>query len=273
MYCRLVLRRHYENFWVSSPIVPRRLRAHLARIYAYCRTVDDLGDESRSPDDAKARLRQWRADTERLFAGGTPIHPVLVGLAQTVSQYQLHPRPFLDLIEANVQDQLVTRYQCWPELYAYCQLSAAPVGRMVLSVFGHDDPHLNQLSDDVCIGLQLANFAQDVARDAAKGRTYLLQSDIAELGIQGAIKAMCERASSLLDSGAELTTTVGGRLGMQLALYHTGGEAILARVARTGYRTDTVRPTVPMITKLWLLAQAWGQSSVLPKLTQEPRHE
>jgi squalene synthase HpnC len=252
-YCRRLLHGHYENFWVSSPVVPRRLRPDVARVYAYCRTVDDMGDESAGPEDAVARLGLWRQEVERLFAGGTPTHPVLVALARTVREHGLPPDPFLHLVEANLQDQVVTGYRTWPELDAYCRKSAAPVGRIVLHLFGHVQPRLAALSDDVCIGLQLANFAQDVGVDTRKGRTYLLQSEIAALGVQGAVRAMCARARTLLGSGRRLEAAVSGRLRVQLAIYRMGGEAILDAIAGAGYRTDRMRPVVPMTAKLRLL--------------------
>jgi squalene synthase HpnC len=255
-YCRHLLRGHYENFWVSSPMVPRRLRPDMARIYAYCRSVDDLGDESSSLADAEARLEIWRRDVVRLFDGGSPTHPVLRALAATVHEHALPAQPFLDLIEANLQDQRVRQYPDWPTLKDYCMHSAAPVGRLVLHVFDVARPPLIEASDDVCIGLQLANFAQDVAVDADKGRTYLLQTDIAERRVPGAVRAMCERAALLLRSGHRLEAAVSGRLRVQLAMYRMGGEAILEAIARAGYRTDETRPTVPMTAKLRLLAVA-----------------
>jgi phytoene/squalene synthetase len=126
-------------------------------------------------------------------------------------------------------------------------------------------PTLEALSDDVCIGLQLANFAQDVSIDRQKGRTYLLQPELQELGVVGAVRAMCARASSLLESGRLLEARVGGRLRPQLALYRLGGEAILRAIAAIGYRTDLRRPRVPMSAKIGLLAtaslQSFGRSS------------
>ena len=59
------------------------------------------------------------------------------------------------------------------ELVGYCQLSAVPVGRLVLSVFGVSTPERVALSDEVCIGLQLVEHLQDIAEDAARGRVYL----------------------------------------------------------------------------------------------------
>ena len=213
-YCRLLARRHYENFSVASRLLPAPVRLDLARVYAYCRVTDDLGDESGGA--ASDRLARWRGDVEALFAGRAPVHPVLVALRETVSRHALPARPFLDLIAANVHDQRVTAYDTWPELEAYCALSAAPVGRVVLRLLGIHEPEAERLSDDVCTGLQLANFAQDVAGDAARGRRYLLGPELARLGVAGAVRAHCERARQLLASGVELERLTSGRPRLQL---------------------------------------------------------
>jgi phytoene synthase len=192
-----------------------------------------------------------------MFQGRPPIHPVLVALAGTVRRFEIPPEPFLDLIAANVQDQRVSAYATWEELRDYCMLSAAPVGRMVLRLFEVADPRAVPLSDDVCIGLQLANFAQDVAVDRGKGRTYLIQSDLDRLGLPGAVEAMCERALQLLGSGRELEQLpMPARLRLQLGLYRRGGEAIIEAIRREGFRTDRSRPRVTTATKLSLVAGA-----------------
>lgn len=257
-YCRYLTRHHYENFWVASLFAPRHARLHLHRLYAYCRTTDDLGDENGNL--AELRLALWRQDVERCFGGQTPpLHPILFALADSIRTRKLPAEPFFDLIAANLQDQRVTEYATWDELRGYCELSAAPVGRLVLRIFGIVSPDLDALADDVCIGLQLANFAQDVSIDRAKGRTYLLQSDLHERGEIGAIVAMCERAGDLLASGYQLEAAVDKSLRRQLSLYRLGGQAILRAIAEAGYRTDLKRPEVSLPVKFGLLAQVGMQ--------------
>jgi squalene synthase HpnC len=258
-YCRYLAGRHYENFPVASLILPSALRLHLARIYAFCRTTDDLGDESGR--GAMPRLELWREQVQQCFGEGPdPVHPVLLALRRTIAAFDLPPQPFLDLITANVQDQLVSAYDTWDELRRYCLLSAAPVGRLVLRVFGVRDPRAETLSDDVCIGLQLANFAQDVAVDRAKGRTYLPQSDLCAHGLHGAVRVTCERAERLLASGRELEEMVPSRLRIQLALYRLGGTAILSAIRQMGYRTDQRRPRVSLTVKAGLVPLAFMRS-------------
>jgi squalene synthase HpnC len=254
-YCRFLAGRHYENFSVASRILAPEARVHLARIYAFARTTDDLGDESRG--DALVRLGRWRDEVEASLSGDLlPIHPVLVAVRDSILRLSLPVQPFLDLIEANIQDQRVSTYETWEDLWQYCTLSAAPVGRLVLRVFGIVDARADALSDDVCIGLQLANFAQDVAVDRKKGRTYALQSDLRQGGLVFAVQSLCDRAESLLSSGEELERMVSGRLRLQLALYRLGGRAIVQSVRRLGYRTDQNRPEVSATAKAGLVLRA-----------------
>jgi squalene synthase HpnC len=256
-YCRYLAEHHYENFSVAAFFLPSTIRTDLSRLYAYCRTVDDLGDES---DDAIARLASWRNQVTACFAPGPdPLHPVLLALRRTINAGRLPPEPFLALIEANIQDQSVHSYEDWPALRSYCALSAAPVGRLVLRIWGIDDPLANGLSDDVCNGLQLANFAQDVAIDRDKGRTYLLQRDLREVGLRGAVERMCFLAERLLASGRDLEAMVPLRLRIQLALYRLGGLAVIDAIRRSDYRTDLKRPHVSGLTKARLLPVAVQQ--------------
>jgi squalene synthase HpnC len=260
-YCRALTRGHYENFTVASRFVDSGLQRDLSRIYAFCRTTDDIGDEG-SPSTAVARLDRWRAETEGLFAGLEPSHPALVALAATVARHRMPAQPFLDLIAANVQDQRVHAYATWADLERYCMLSAAPVGRMVLRVFGVADQHAERLSDDVCVGLQLANHAQDVSRDVVIGRTYLVQSDIVELGRAGAVRSMVARARGLLASGRELEQMVPRPLRLQLSLYRLGGFAICDAIEAIGYDTEHTRPHVSSGAKASLAVRAIAEALV-----------
>ncbi|MHB8719599.1 MAG: phytoene/squalene synthase family protein [Candidatus Dormibacteria bacterium] len=239
-FCRRLARRHVENFTAVSALLPADVRIHLTRVYAFCRVTDDLGDESRS----RARLQEWREAVVAAFREAPlPTHPVLLALRETAAVCAIPAQPFLDLIDANLRDQQVSRYRTWAELLDYCALSAAPVGRMVLAVLGIRGERAERLAADVCIGLQLANFAQDVTLDAALGRCYLPEEELAA-GVPAAVRALCDRADQLLASGHELEAMTSGRVRAQLSLYRLGGSAIVSAVRGLSYRTDTARPRV-----------------------------
>ena len=178
-----------------------RSACDLARIYAFCRTTDDLGDES-SDGSALARLERWRGgSSRRSLRGKPPVHPVLFALQQTIARRAMPAQPFLDLIEANVQDQRVKRYRTWDELIGYCTPLGCAGRADGAARLRRERRACERLSDDVCIGLQLANHAQDVSRDAAIGRRYLVENDVEARGIAGAAQAMVERARALARIG------------------------------------------------------------------------
>ncbi len=174
-----------ENFSVASLILGRQTRAHLLAIYGYARLVDQIGDDA--PGDRPALLDRFEADLLRIFdGGGKPEHPVLRRLAPTVHALELPRGPFLRLLEANRRDQETVAYLTYEELLGYCDLSANPVGELVLHVFGAATPDRIALSDRVCTALQLAEHWQDVAEDHAAGRVYLPAEDLARFGVAAA---------------------------------------------------------------------------------------
>src|SRR5258705_433470 len=130
----LQARQRSENFPVALSVLPRRLRTDLGAVYQVARVIDDLGDAA--PGDRTAQLEAFAADLGTIWAGGGPQAPVLRRLAGTVHACDLPREPFDKLIRANLVDQGVTRYQTFADLLGYCELSAEPVGRIVLGVFG-----------------------------------------------------------------------------------------------------------------------------------------
>lgn len=249
-----VARAHDENFPVVFALLDRERRADMRAIYAFCRTVDDLGD--RAPGDRLAAIEAFAADLERCW-GGQPDDPVLRALALTVRRRQLAPGPFTRLIEANRMDQACRRYGTYAQLLDYCRRSATPVGAMVLGVLGCDDDRRRELSDHTCIGLQLVNFWQDIRRDLANNdRIYLPAEDMARFGVTEAdlrapqaaapvrelVRFEVARARAELLAGAPLARTVPWRARLDLRMFTAGGLAMCDAIAAQDYDTLSARP-------------------------------
>jgi squalene synthase HpnC len=236
-----------ENFPVALRLLPARRRRHLMAVYGFARITDDIGDEA-PPAERPRMLDELEADLLRIN-GGQPQLPVIRALAPTVRDLGVPMQPFLDLIAANRQDQIVVRYQTFDELLGYCKLSANPVGRIVLYVFGAYSQPRAELSDRVCTALQLAEHWQDVAEDHRAGRTYLPAEDLERFGVSvgdlaataatAAFKDLmafeAERARRMLDDGAPLVGTLRGTARLAVAGYVAGGRAALASIAAAGY--------------------------------------
>ena len=169
-YCRRIARSHYENFTVASWFLPRELRQDFYNFYAFCRWSDDFADEVE--EHRRLPLLNWWQQQLSLCYSGRPAHPVMLALQQTIQRHHIPVEPLEDLLSAFRQDQSKLRYDDDRELLHYCQRSANPVGRVILMIAKADDPTNVGLSDLLCTGLQLANFCQDMARDAANNRIY-----------------------------------------------------------------------------------------------------
>ena len=243
-----------ENFPVALRVLPQRYRRHLTNLYFFARLTDDLGDEARASTDDVTTLRlalldELAADVTRIYEGGTPGSPVMRAMAETVRDCQVPARPLLDLIQANRQDQQVTRYRTFAELAQYCELSANPVGQVVLYIFGAATPERLALSDRICTALQLAEHWQDVAEDLALGRIYLpaedleryavTEADLAQPSAGANVKKLMrfetDRAAGLLDEGAPLVGTLRGAARLAVAGYLAGGRAALAGIRKQKY--------------------------------------
>jgi len=257
-----------ENFPVALRLLPARHRRHLTNLYFFARLTDDLGDEARDAETDVTALRlrlldELAADVDRIYAGASvsqasvsqasvsqgaerdgPKSPVMRAMADTVRECGVPAKPLLDLIQANRQDQQVTRYRTFADLAQYCELSANPVGQIVLYIFGVATPERIALSDSICTALQLAEHWQDVAEDLGNGRIYLPGEDLERYGCTEADLAApttgpavrqlmifeTDRASRLLDEGAPLVGTLRGGARLAVAGYLAGGRAALAAI-------------------------------------------
>ncbi len=236
----------HENFPVALRVLPRATRRRLEAVYGFARLVDDAGDEAAG--DRLALLGWLEEDLQRAFAGEAR-HPLLQRLTPLVRELRLGPEPFRRLIDANRQDQSVARYRSWEELAAYCDLSANPVGELVLCVFGAATPERIRRSDSVCTALQLAEHLQDVGEDLARDRVYLPQEDMGRFGVveddlhaatpSEALERLLAfevgRARSLLADGVPLVGSLRGRTRLAIAAYVGGGRAALDAIERSGF--------------------------------------
>lgn len=235
-----------ENFPVASRLLPAAARDHLLAVYGFARAVDDIGDLAEG--DRARQLDAFVAELDAALAGKAA-HPILTRVVATLRATGAD-RSLLDrLVAANRQDQVVGRYATVEELVAYCDLSANPVGRLVLAIFGVHDEAAGLLSDRICTGLQLVEHWQDVAEDRRAGRIYLPGQDMDRFGVtegdldtssaSPALRRLvafeAARARELLVAGAPLVRRLGGRPGLAVAGFVGGGLAQLDAIEAASY--------------------------------------
>jgi len=268
-YTRWLATHHYENFQIVSFLLPKRLHQDFYNVYSFCRWADDLGDEIGNTQQSLRWLAWWREELHAMYAGQAR-HPVFVALQSTVPEYSLPMQPFDDLITAFEQDQTVTRYRNFDELFHYCRYSANPVGRLVLGLCGYSDAERQALSDATCTALQLANFWQDVIVDLEKDRVYLPLDLLAahhypvealfarrfDDHFRAAMKEAVDVARGLFLKGLPLADSVNRRLAIDLELFSRGGLRVLEKIEKQDYDVLRARPAISKVERVGLLLGA-----------------
>jgi squalene synthase HpnC len=268
-YTRWLATHHYENFHVVSLLLPKRLHQDFYNVYSFCRWADDLGDEIGDPAESLRLLSWWRSELHAMSTGKAR-HPVFVALAGTARKHSLPVETFDDLIKAFEQDQTITRYRSFSEVFDYCRYSANPVGRLVLGLCGYHDADRHALSDATCTALQLANFWQDVTVDLEKDRVYLPLDLLDAHGypleglfarrfderFRGAMQEAVSVTRDLFLKGLPLADTVDRRLAIDLELFSRGGLRVLEKIERQGCDVLSARPAVSKMERVGLLLSA-----------------
>ncbi len=265
-YTHWLATHHYENFHVVSALLPKKLHQDFYNVYSFCRWAGDLGDEIGDPQESLRLLAWWRSELQGMYRGQTG-HPVFTALKETVERHAIPIEPFDHLIRAFVQDQTVTRYQNWNEVFAYCMNSANPVGHLVLYLCGYRDAERQRLSDFTCTALQLTNFWQDITVDLQKDRVYLPLDLLARHGysvdelyalklndrFRSVLRDAVAVAEDLFHQGMPLIAMVDRRLSLDLALFSRGGLKIMSKIRDHEYDVLTRRPHISKVERAGIL--------------------
>ena len=259
---------HPENFPVASILCPPHLRPAIAAIYAFARAADDIADEGHlSTEERLNSLRAFRLALQTPEAASGAQAAIFSPLHQVIEQFQLPVALLDDLLKAFEQDvQASAQGSTYPDMQAllgYCQLSANPVGRLLLHLYGVKDAQAFLRSDAICSALQLINFWQDLSEDMPRGRFYLPQDQVHK-ETPLLIESLCAHAYQLMLQGAPLVHQVPGRAGWELRLVVQGGLRILEKVRALGPQVLSQRPRLrawdfPLMLwrALWMRPRQW----------------
>lgn len=262
-------RSHYENFPVISFLIEKDLRKHIAVIYWFARTADDIADEGNLPEEHRVdELNLFRDNFTGIVLGDIS-SPVEAALLNTIKEKNLNPQLFYDLVSAFKQDLIKKRYNNFEELLDYCSRSANPVGRLLLELHNVNAPEALLLSDKICTALQLINFYQDVEVDIRKGRIYFPFDEMERFGVDESqfelnqnnsnleklVKFSLERAEKLLLEGGKLMRYLPPRLKYEIKWTVLGGNKIINKIKDNNYNVF-VRPKLTKLDYFMLLARS-----------------
>ena len=261
---------HYENFPVVSFLIPKDQQKHIAIIYWFARTADDIADEGNITNEERINKLDELTERVKFISEGNCQNDFDSALLNTIKTKNLSPECLINLLFAFKQDVTKKRYENFEEVLNYCKNSANPIGRLILELNNIRNEDAFYFSDKICTALQLTNFIQDIEIDYKKGRIYLPQDEMKKfnvdenifrlkennINLKHMLKFNISRIEDMFIEGRKLLTFLKCRLKYEIAWTILGGEEILRKVKRSDYKIFNNRPILSKLDFLILLGKS-----------------
>jgi squalene synthase HpnC len=288
--CHHIARAARSNFYYAFYLLPKPKRDGLAALYAFMRLVDDVADVGENLESTQQGLAKWRAAFDEAVTGrsrifdGTAAKPlgeyaygereVLPALVDTMRRYNMPARYLHDLISGAEMDLTVKSYPTFDRLHEYCYRVAGTVGLTCTHVFGYRDPRALDLAERLGLAFQLTNIIRDVHEDAALGRVYIPEEDLARygvspedfsrteatLGVRELLRFEADRAWRIYEESSELIDLIDEDSRSALWLLVRTYSALLARIEAVDFAVFGERVRLSKAEKMILIARArFGQ--------------
>jgi len=269
-YCQQKAAASGSSFYYSFLFLPAERRRAITALYAFCREVDDVVDETSDTQLAATKLAWWRVELGKLFAGN-PQHPVTKALLPHLEPFGITHEKLSDIIDGMEMDLTQTRYLDWPGLERYCYRVASVVGLLAAGIFGYRDARTLDYARNLGLAFQLTNIIRDVGEDARKNRIYLPMADLKEFGVPAAdilqaretpefqrlmsfeaarAREHYEKAMQALPAEDRKPQRPGL---IMAAIYRT----LLEEIERDGFRVLTQRTSLTPLRKFWIAWKTW----------------
>ena len=236
-YCRDKAAASGSSFYYSFRFLSPERRRAITAFYAFCREVDDIADECRDPEVARAKLAWWRDEVARLFAG-EGAHPVSLALSEAIAPYRLPREAFEQIIDGMEMDLGRVRYDDFKALNLYCHRVAGVVGE-----------------------------------DARRDRIYLPLDELARFGVNEAeirqgrmsdafrrlMEFQYQRACGVYDEALALLPAAdrkAQRPGLIMAAIY---RALLDEIRADGFQVLDRRTSLTPLRKFWLAWRTWSR--------------
>jgi 15-cis-phytoene synthase len=269
-YCQQKAAASGSSFYYSFLFLPLERRRAIMALYAFCREVDDVVDETHDLQIAQSKLDWWRGETAAIY-DGEPTHPVCIALAQVSKQFNIPQELLLEIIDGMQMDLQQSRYLDFKNLQLYCYRVASVVGLLAAEIFGYQDRQTLKYAHDLGMAFQLTNIIRDVGEDARRGRIYLPVDELQRFNVpakdllegrysdnfRALMEFQIERAEHYYDQAMAQLPAVdrkSQRPGLVMAaIYRT----LLREIRADGCKVLTYRTALTPVRKLWIATRTW----------------
>lgn len=269
-YCADRAAKSGSSFYYSFRFLPPPRRRAITALYAFCREVDDVVDETGDPAIARTKLDWWRAQLDTIWVGA-PAHPVARALVPVVRDYPLDRAHFHGVVDGMQMDLDWNRYPDFATLEVYCHRVAGLVGLLSAEIFGVTQPETRTFARKLGIALQLTNILRDVGEDARRNRVYVPLDELAAAGVSvddlivfrqtDAVTALlaqqADRARRWYDDAMAVLPAADRRAQRPSLVMGAIYRALLDEVHGEGAGVLARRVSLTPIRKLWIAWTTW----------------
>ncbi|MEZ5741091.1 MAG: presqualene diphosphate synthase HpnD [Burkholderiaceae bacterium] len=269
-YCQQKAAASGSSFYYSFLFLKGARRQAITALYAFCREVDDVVDETSDSQVARTQLAWWRTEVARMY-DGTPEHPVGKALAPHLTVFGIRRRWLLEIIDGMAMDLDQDRYLDFEGLALYCHRVAGLVGCAAARIFGNPGADTDAYAEKLGLAFQLTNIIRDVGEDARRGRIYLPIEDLQRFGVSQQDILACrqtEAFGALMHFQAERarqcyrdayallpeTERRGQRTGLIMAAIYS---SLLREIEADGFQVLRHRVALTPVRKFWLAWRTW----------------
>jgi phytoene synthase len=269
-YCQQKAAASGSSFYYSFLFLPPERRRAITALYAFCREVDDVVDESSDPQLAAARLAWWRLEVANMYAGNAQ-HPVTKSLVVFKDKYSITAERLNEIIDGMEMDLTQTRYLDWAGLERYCYRVASVVGLLAAGIFGYRDARTLEYAKNLGIAFQLTNIIRDVGEDARNNRIYLPMDDLKKFGVPAAdilnanetedfrklLAFEVSRAKQFYEKAFQSLPALDRRAqrpGLIMAAIY---RALLEEIERDGFHVLKTKTSLTPLRKFWIAWKTW----------------
>lgn len=167
----LLMRKHGKTFYWASFFLDKSKMQAIYSIYSFCRKVDDMVDEAKTPDIAKKGLLIFMEAWKRGKS-----HPVINLLSDIPKENWPNQKLVKNFLNGQISDIKFSSFKSEKSLIIYCYQVAGTVGLMVCDIFGVKDKKMRYFAIDLGIAMQLVNISRDIYEDSLRNRVYLPES-------------------------------------------------------------------------------------------------
>jgi 15-cis-phytoene synthase len=288
--CRGITRANAKNFYYAFLVLPKHKRQALCAVYAFMRRCDDIADDpSLSLEERRFKLTTWLDALHRVQQGDPSDDPILLALTDAQRRFNI-PAGLLDELamgtamdlESGTQSEaapasatagLTVQYRNFDDLREYCYKVASVVGLVCIHIFGYRDPAAEPLAEQCGLAFQLTNIIRDVKEDAAMGRVYLPEEDLAKFGLSAAdllarpdparfrplLELEADRAREFYQAGEQLIPYISEDSQPALWVLVNIYRKLLEKIAARQYDVFTGKVTLTVSEKLRVLGKGFLQ--------------